>query len=45
MPKTVIARKKIKTNVDSYPDQTREFIKDNWCFYEQLYVASRHKKF
>lgn len=44
MPKLVIARKKIKTNVDTYPYYCREFMKDNWCFYEQMYIAARNKK-
>ena len=26
-------KKKIKANVDSYPYQCREFLKDNWTFY------------
>jgi hypothetical protein len=33
MPKVIIKKKKIKANVDSYPYQCREFLKDNWTFY------------
>jgi hypothetical protein len=36
IPKEVIRKKKIninKINIDSYPYQCREFMKDNWCFY------------
>lgn len=46
LPKQVVKKKKIKANVnvDSYPYQCREFMKDNWCFYEQMYIAARNKK-
>ena len=44
IPKQIVKRKKIKANVESYPYQCREFLKDNWCFYEQLYIAIRKKK-
>lgn len=45
-PKQVVKKKKIKANinVDSYPYQCREFMRDNWCFYEQMYIAARNKK-
>lgn len=44
IPKELIKKKKIKVNVDSYPYQCRELLRDNWCFYEQLYIALRKKK-
>jgi hypothetical protein len=47
LPKQVSKKRRSsqrKAGSDYYPFHCREFMKNNWCFYEQLYIAVRNKK-
>lgn len=42
LPKIVIKRTNIKGNYQQFPYRCKELMKNNWCFYEQVYISARN---
>ena len=45
MPKKVAARKKITTKFECLIYLSKDFIKENWCFYEVMFIYIKKGKF